>query len=505
PLVAPCRLWMDDFVARCAALDIAPILSLSYELFDAHAPEAWKQRAHDGAPALTGWVPPSTLLSPANTDAMRWLQSVAAAFVAIAERHLDEVWFQVGEPWWWTGFGEDQVPCFYDDTALAAYTAETGAVVSDRLMALTPGLTPEQSDYIAWLGGKLGRSVINLADAAKAAAANVKTALLFYAPQVLRTDAPWLADVNMPLEWQAPAFDILQLEDYDFVLAEDRGASRRAVTAVEARLGYPTERQDYFSGFVLTPEEADRWPAIGEAAADALDRGVRGTFIWALPQVRRDGFTWFEIDEETDMDAFHDVAFPLEVGEGAGGGPEFLTEVAETVSGDEQRVSLWAQGRLRYDAGIGVRSEADLALVQRFFRARKGRAHAFRFRDPLDHMSGADQTPSPFDEVLGDGDDVRTDFALVKRYGDGADAELRRITRPVADSLTVAVDGDVVQDWTFEPGGIVRFAAAPAGRVTAGFLFDVPVRFADDRMDISVSAWRAGDLPSVPMIEVREA
>ena len=36
-----------------------------------------------GNPALTGWEPPSTLLSPANAEAMGYLQLVARAFVAI--------------------------------------------------------------------------------------------------------------------------------------------------------------------------------------------------------------------------------------------------------------------------------------------------------------------------------------------------------------------------------------------------------------------------------------
>jgi hypothetical protein len=71
----PCEAWHRDFCARAKALGYEVILSLSYELFDAHCPEQWKQRAEGGEPALTGWVPPSTLLSPANAEAMAYLQA----------------------------------------------------------------------------------------------------------------------------------------------------------------------------------------------------------------------------------------------------------------------------------------------------------------------------------------------------------------------------------------------------------------------------------------------
>ncbi|MGB7405729.1 MAG: DUF2460 domain-containing protein, partial [Pacificimonas sp.] len=378
PLVAPCRVWMDEFARSCAVYGYEPMVSLSYELFDAYCPEEWKQRAHDGAPALTGWEPPSSLLSPANVEAMDWLKAVAARFLDIFAVHHDEMWFQVGEPWWWTGFGAVQVPCFYDDAANAAYSAETGRQLPERLTSLSGALSDEQLHHVAWLGGKLADTVLALADVGKGYGA--KTTMLFYAPQVLRADAPWLTDVNMPTAFAAPAFDALQLEDYDFVIEEDRGGSRRARAAVAERLGYPTRDQHYFSGFVLNAGSDELWPPIAEAAAEALDRGVAETFVWALPQIRRDGFVWTRRADEgdEDMDAFHDVRFPLAVGQAASGGPEFLTEVAETVSGSEQRASLWAAGRLRFDAGVGVRSDADLQTLLRFFRARKGRAHGFR-------------------------------------------------------------------------------------------------------------------------------
>ena len=208
------------------------------------------------------------------------------------------------------------------------------------------------------------------------------------------------------------------------------------------------------------------------------------------------------------MDGFHDVRFPLALGFEASGGPEFATQIAEVASGHEQRNLMWAQGRLRYDAGVGVRSDADLAELLAFFRARRGQAFAFRFRDPLDWTSaGFSEEPGSGDQLLGVGDGVTTSFALVKHYGPVGMGEERRITRPVEGSVRVALDGvEQLAGWSVHAGGVVQFDAAPmAGvEVRAGFAFDVPVRFAVDRLDVSISGMSSGEIPSVPVLEVRE-
>ena len=131
PLNTAAAAWHRDFAARAAALGFTLIVSLSFELLDQHAPDAWKQRDAAGAPALTGYAPPSTLLSPVSTPAMAWLQSVGRAFVALAVAAGQSPHFQVGEPWWWVG--PSHRPCFYDAATTAAYLAETGRSVPPRL------------------------------------------------------------------------------------------------------------------------------------------------------------------------------------------------------------------------------------------------------------------------------------------------------------------------------------------------------------------------------------
>ena len=163
---------------------------------------------------------------------------------------------------------------------------------------------------------------------------------------------------------------------------------------------------------------------------------------------------------------------------------------------------------MSFDAGPGVRSEADIAALIGFFRARRGAARGFRFRDPFDHSSALlDAAPTPIDQRIGTGDGVTSRFRLAKRYGTGSDAQIRLITRPEAGSIRVAVDGiERSGGWAHLGLGEIGFDEAPGvgASVTAGFRFDVPVRFAEDRLEIDRETFAAGVVPSVPLLEIRE-
>ncbi len=210
-----------------------------------------------------------------------------------------------------------------------------------------------------------------------------------------------------------------------------------------------------------------------------------------------------------DLSSFHDVRFPIAISFGATGGPERRNEIVALTSGREKRNARFARSRHRYDAGTGVRSLDDLHDVLAFFEARRGSLHAFRFRDPFDMKScRPDQAVSPADQLLGTGDGSRVRFALVKRYGEGDDAYERPVSRPTGDSLRVAVAGEE----RFSPGDFsfdaesaeIVFGEAPAigAVVTAGYEFDVPVRFDTDRLSMNLASFKAGQIPSIPLVEV---
>jgi uncharacterized protein (TIGR02217 family) len=482
-LNGPCAAWHRDFAARAKALGFELILSLSYELLDQHCWNDWKQRAEDGSPALTGWEPPSALLSPAHDGAMGYLRAAARAFAGIAAEAGLRVRFQIGEPWWWVR--PDGRICLYDPAAAAA-------IAPVSIGDVRGSLDSAQRATLEAAGSLLAASTAALAAAVRADHPGMESLLLAYLPSVL--DGAEVKRANLPLGWAAPAFDRLQLEDYDWVTAGNEGASGRGVAEAQARLGYPPARQHYFAGFVLRPEDQAMWRPIARAVAAARRRGAAEVFVWALPQVLRDGFTWFDLGGD-DVEDFEDVRFPIAVGREASVEPAFSTAIVTTTSGAEQRNSDWADARLRFDAGPGVRGEAELKALIEFFRARRGAAAGFRFQDPFDHQ--AENQP------IGTGDGLRTEFPLVKLYG----SQERRITRPVAGTVRIRVGGEEkVTGWTLGELGLVRFESAPAAGATiaASFDFDVPVRFAEDRLAFSRSTFAAGEIPSVPLIEIRE-
>jgi uncharacterized protein (TIGR02217 family) len=212
------------------------------------------------------------------------------------------------------------------------------------------------------------------------------------------------------------------------------------------------------------------------------------------------------------MPAFHEITFPLDVALGSRGGPERRTEIVTVGSGREERNARWAHARRRWNAGYGVKSLDALSAVVAFFEERRGRLYGFRWRDRLDHSSAAPGVESSReDQVLGTGDGARTTFQLVKTYGAAHAPYARPIVKPVAGSIQVAVDGLAMAEGVefdsdpatglvvFRPG----FEPAVGAPVTAGFLFDVPARFDTDFLEVDLAAFAAGEIPSIPVVEIR--
>ncbi|SDW48866.1 DUF2460 domain-containing protein [Roseicitreum antarcticum] len=208
--------------------------------------------------------------------------------------------------------------------------------------------------------------------------------------------------------------------------------------------------------------------------------------------------------------AFHDIRFPASLSFGSLGGPERRTEVVTLANGFEERNTPWAQSRRRYDAGMGLRSLDDVAALIAFFEARQGMLHAFRWKDWADYKSGLpSHAVTALDQEIGRGDGVAAVFALRKGYVSGGQVHYRDIAKPVAGSVRVAVGNDPQAEglhWSVDAAtGQVSFATppGPGAIVTAGFEFDVPVRFDADLIQVSVASFQAGVVPKVPVVEVR--
>jgi uncharacterized protein (TIGR02217 family) len=207
--------------------------------------------------------------------------------------------------------------------------------------------------------------------------------------------------------------------------------------------------------------------------------------------------------------AFHEVRFPDNISRGARGGPMRRTQIVTLASGREERNASWADSRRNYDAAYGIRRADDLAAVIDFFEARDGRLHGFRWKDWADYKScPPSQPPAPTDQVLGIGDGVTDAFQLRKEYASGAQSYWRVIRKPVSGTVRVTVNGnELLSGWSVDVStGIVTFDTPPGDGegVTAGFEFDVPVRFESDRLDVTLDIERLGSITSIPLIEIRE-
>lgn len=208
--------------------------------------------------------------------------------------------------------------------------------------------------------------------------------------------------------------------------------------------------------------------------------------------------------------AFHEERFPADISFGSIGGPERRTDIVTLANGHEERNTPWSHSRRRYDAGIGLRSLDDLGRIVAFFEARRGPLHAFRWKDWTDFKSCiASATPRAGDQRIGAGDGKNTIFALAKLYGTGTSGYRRPIIKPVAGTVALAVGGAELRegvDFSVDTAtGQVALVGPPAegAAVTAGFEFDVPVRFDTDRLTVSVASFEAGEIPAVPVVEVR--
>ncbi len=207
---------------------------------------------------------------------------------------------------------------------------------------------------------------------------------------------------------------------------------------------------------------------------------------------------------------FHEVRFPANLSFGSVGGPERRTEIVTLANGFEERNTPWKHARRRYDAGVSMRSLDDVEELIAFFEARQGQLYGFRWKDWSDYKSClVNQEPAYTDQVIGVGDGETADFQICKCYVSGEQNYSRPITKPVLGTLLVGVQGDPLTEtihYTVNYAtGIISFSEIPDidAEVTAGYEFDVPVRFDTDRIQTSVASFKAGDVPSVPIVEVR--
>lgn len=198
--------------------------------------------------------------------------------------------------------------------------------------------------------------------------------------------------------------------------------------------------------------------------------------------------------------------FPDVISYGSSGGAAYSTTVSESASGAEKRNINWSMPRHEYNAAVGVTYE-NFQEVLDFFHVAYGMAYGFRYKDWLDFKScGVKETISNIDQIISIGDGNETEFQLIKTYVVGSSQKVRNITKPVSGTVVIAIDGvNLSSGWSIDTTtGIVTFSTAPGidVEVSAGFEFDVPVRFDTDALDASLDDYNRLNA-TIPLIELK--
>lgn len=206
------------------------------------------------------------------------------------------------------------------------------------------------------------------------------------------------------------------------------------------------------------------------------------------------------------MTAFHEIQFPPYISRNAKSGPQRQTDIVTLRSGAEQRNAVWANSRRKYNAGYGIKGVAEAQTILAFWEERRGRLFGFRWKDWFDFKSSpGDALPTPFDQTLGTGDGTTRTFQLTKAYGGAFAPWIRPIRKPVAGTVLVALGKAAAAGWSCDATtGLVSFATPPAAGavLTAGFQFDVPVRFDTDYLEFDMTSFDYGAYPNIPIVEL---
>ena len=213
--------------------------------------------------------------------------------------------------------------------------------------------------------------------------------------------------------------------------------------------------------------------------------------------------------------AFEEVRFDDEIAYGSTFSPAYSTRVKSSAAGYEARNANWSETRLTFDIGTGIKTQVKLDTLIATFHAVKAKFIGFRFRDWSDFTSkGAYDTPAFDDqEIFGPALGGETEIQLIKTYIFGTSSTIRTIRKPVTGTVKVGVgpQGSPVEltegiGFTVDTTtGLITLTTPliASEYVTAGYEFDVPVRFDSDSIPIELDAYKVGNA-SINLVEVRE-
>ncbi|MGL5616594.1 MAG: non-contractile tail sheath protein [Sarcina sp.] len=285
--------WLSSYCKNLKENNVNEIV-ISVSLENLQMPESWKQRLFNGIAGQTGWQPPTCFYSLTNEDVRAYIEKISTECLNIVdEQGLNKI-FQFGEPWWWAqAFAPGNVSAVNTAQPLAIYDQSTqnkfkidNGFDMPIYETSTFKMNNESNIVASWLNLQLQDYSNFMKDIALKNGAEF--AVLYYPPSTLSDTVPeFVKKVNTPFNaWNDNQLNYLQLEDYGWVTGENP-QHQEVYTFGQDVLGYSTNRQQYFAGFVDDPSKADvEWSLIWEAAKEAKEKGFANVFIWSGTQVR---------------------------------------------------------------------------------------------------------------------------------------------------------------------------------------------------------------------------
>jgi uncharacterized protein (TIGR02217 family) len=216
---------------------------------------------------------------------------------------------------------------------------------------------------------------------------------------------------------------------------------------------------------------------------------------------------------------FLDIYMPDEVpGYPCVSAPRTKTSIQVTAGGNERRNQEWEHPLHTFILPEAIARQGNVINdLKKHWLITAGPYYSFPWRDPLDKASidhvpnepDADIVIAMTDQAIATADGIADSFQLIKTYSRGGQDYQRTIHLPVLSTVLVAVNGvlESASNYTVSrPGGVIQFNTPPNGAdvITAGFLFDVEVRFeSDDAFEGIVRTWQAAGFSDITLVEVR--
>jgi len=195
--------------------------------------------------------------------------------------------------------------------------------------------------------------------------------------------------------------------------------------------------------------------------------------------------------------SFLEIRFPDSISFNSSTILEFNTTIITSKNGKEYRNVNWNNNKMKFNIVNGIKTKSELNEVIKFFRNVKGKAYGFRFKDWTDF--------SATNQQIGIGNGETKEFQLIKTYTINGNTYTRKIKKPVISTIKVFLDGVETNDFSIDlTNGLITFEVAPSDTtiITANFEFDVPVRFNNDLLEVSLNSLSSGKINNLELIEI---